>query len=717
MCLTGCVSVPTESVTPSITADELAQHVDFLTQPALRGRPARSHESKIVRDYLTERLTRYGCIPWKDTESFELDFGFGTNVIGVLPGSDPELSKETILVSAHYDHLKPKLFSYYPGACDNAASVAVLLELAEKLSQAKNRPKRSICFAFFDAEEQFCLGSFAFTCRDDYKESDIAAVVNMDLMGRNLLDVVDNCFVTVGTENYPQIHSKVSAACGQNNLKLIPFESALIGPASDHTAFTLVDRPVLFFTCGINKDYHQPTDTPDKIDYDKLLKENAVIEQAVLSLANAEAELFERTPSQVTPEKTESFSYILSKFKEHQEELKLDPNDIKTLDELIVKTDDIDPNTITHADLVALQRDALGDLLKLLKNYNPTLFEHSEHFIEFGKFYSINPREFVEISRKMIQHYLNNKPTLFGKNEFAYQDYLPITETSWGLTKIEEDQYLFGFIDLEIAAETRLQILTGASLSLDIHYKLTTCKGSLDEIIEYACLGGHHPSSQLVIETTHHFGPKDKKASPDSDNTLLSRQISLRSKLLKTIEQEFPEETTSPIFQKYKDPDMLLTDPNGADPFNNVSDIFLTPSDFEEPNKKKKVKKNKDKLQAQLIAILNDTSQHIENRVGAVGGLKDLKTEISLTAIAEVLDEATLYEHDPRMMSMMLRADHPLRHHPIVDRYVSGFEEKDEKYKGKTLGQIAYEQLKEATKKDFGQDKEAWKKWIKKRYR
>ncbi|MHC4952026.1 MAG: M20/M25/M40 family metallo-hydrolase, partial [Planctomycetota bacterium] len=163
--LTGCVTLPTESITQPITPEELSAHVDFLTLPALKGRPARSLESKIARDYLTGRLKQYGCVPWADTATFEQDFGLGTNVIGILPGSDPNLSNEIVLISAHYDHLKSKSFTYYPGAADNAAAVAVLLEIAEKLSQAEQNPKRSICFAFFDAEEKGCLGSFAFTSR------------------------------------------------------------------------------------------------------------------------------------------------------------------------------------------------------------------------------------------------------------------------------------------------------------------------------------------------------------------------------------------------------------------------------------------------------------------------------------------------------------------------------------------------------------------------
>ncbi len=707
--LSGCVSLPTELVTQTITSEELSGHVEFLTQPALKGRPAGSWESKHVRKYLSQRLQAYGCEPWAGNDTFELDFGFGKNIIGVLPGSDPELSKEIVLISAHFDHLKPKWFSYYPGAADNAAAVAVLLEIAEKISRAEQKPKRTVCFAFFDAEEMFCVGSFAFTCRDDYDNSKIVATINMDLLGRDLLDVVDRCLIVTGTENYAAIQENVSAACAQSNLKFIPLQTELIGPVGDHMAFVSSGRPVLFFTCGINKDYHQSTDTADKLNFSKLERESAVVENTLLALANADSALLTRSPAPITRQRVDSFSYILDKFKENQDVFKLDPNDLKILDEIIESTKQVDPNTASNAELVCLERDALGKLIKLLKNYDKRLSQFSQGFVEISRLYSINPKEVTGAYREMIQHYQTHKPTLFGKNEYTYHKNLPVTKKSWGLTKINDDEYIFGFVDIEIAFKNQLQILTGNSCQISLNYKHTAYKGFLCNIIDSAFLQKTCNLKNFSSEGYGKFRSVDTKLNPNLKNNLAKRKRDLWAAFLRTIEQEFPEVMSDPGFDKYKDPNLMPASPlSKSDPNQYIWSIFLTPDDVV----KKTDKQDNKELERLSIQTLN-TSGYVKDRVDAVVFLADLKTPNSLSAIVDVMDDETPYKIMPRLIS---NNNYPLRYHPIVSDYLLQEKEDLKKYKDKTLGQIAHEKLKEVTKKDFGKDKKAWKQWIEKKY-
>jgi Zn-dependent M28 family amino/carboxypeptidase len=259
-----------------------------LAQPALKGRKPRTWESATARRYLKSRFEAYGLLPWADRKGYEQSFGFGTNVIGVLPGSDPNLADEIVVVTAHYDHVGKTKQGLLLGACDNASGVAALLEIAEQLSMRSDRPRRPVCFASFDCEEQFTLGSFVFTCQKDFDPSKIAAVINIDLLGRDFLDVVPDSLFVVGTEPYPQMQAEILQAGAENRLKVLPVGTDIVGPRGDHVAFETMEIPVLFFTSGLNKDYHKPTDTADKIAYPKMNRSCALIAETIESLANTD---------------------------------------------------------------------------------------------------------------------------------------------------------------------------------------------------------------------------------------------------------------------------------------------------------------------------------------------------------------------------------------------------------------------------------------------
>ena len=141
----GCVSLPADRLSSAIEKQELSDHIHFLAQPALKGRKPKSWESATVRKYLKDRFASYGLVPWAGAKGYEQPFGYGTNVIGVLEGSDPNLADEIVILSAHYDHVGKTKNGVLLGASDNASGVAALLEIAEQFSLAKQRPKRSIC--------------------------------------------------------------------------------------------------------------------------------------------------------------------------------------------------------------------------------------------------------------------------------------------------------------------------------------------------------------------------------------------------------------------------------------------------------------------------------------------------------------------------------------------------------------------------------------------
>ena len=336
--ITGCVSIPLEELSWAIETEELSDHVHFLAQPALKGRKPRTWESATARQYLKSRFRDYGLLPWGGRRGYEQPFGFGTNVIGVLPGSEPNVADEIVILAAHYDHLGKGKKGIYHGACDNASGLSVLLEIAEKLALSEKRPRRSICFASFDCEEIYALGAFAFTCQKDFEKRKIAAVINIDLLGRDFLDVVDGSLFVVGTEAYPELRAHILQAGKETDVKILPVGTDLVGPRGDHAAFETMDIPVLFFTCGSYKDYHKPTDTAEKLNYPKMTSSAQVIFRTLDVLANAED--IDRPVPLKNGDKDEllTLKFILEKINSNHEELKLDDQQNEKLQQLAQET-------------------------------------------------------------------------------------------------------------------------------------------------------------------------------------------------------------------------------------------------------------------------------------------------------------------------------------------------------------------------------------------
>jgi hypothetical protein len=194
------------------------------------------------------------------------------NVIGVLEGSDPALRHEYVAYSAHMDHigLSPgQADSINNGADDNASGVAGLLELAEAFTRPGVRPKRSILFLAPSAEEPGLLGSAHFTEYPTVPLEQIVADINMDLIGRNWTDSV----IAVGLEQSDLGETLDRVVTAHPELRMTPipdrWPEERIFYRSDHYNFARKGVPILFFTSGTHADYHQPSDTPERINGEK----------------------------------------------------------------------------------------------------------------------------------------------------------------------------------------------------------------------------------------------------------------------------------------------------------------------------------------------------------------------------------------------------------------------------------------------------------------
>lgn len=190
------------------------------------------------------------------------------NVIAWLEGSDPKLKDQVIVVGAHYDHLGlggpnslfPRYGEIHHGADDNASGAAAVIELARIFAAEKPRPRRSILFVWFSGEEEGLLGSSEFVQHPPIPLTRVAAMINLDMVGR----MKNNALIIGGTGTTPS-WKPILERVNQNHHFDLKLQDEGYGP-SDHASFYKENVPVLFFFTGVHEDYHRPSDTADKID-------------------------------------------------------------------------------------------------------------------------------------------------------------------------------------------------------------------------------------------------------------------------------------------------------------------------------------------------------------------------------------------------------------------------------------------------------------------
>ena len=194
-----------------------------------------------------------------------------SNIVGYLPGNDPVLKDDVVVLGAHMDHLgyggpgsgslKPDTVAIHPGADDNASGTAGLLETAKYFSGQRALLRRSMAFLSFSGEELGVLGSDYYVKHPLMPLGKTTAMLNMDMIGR----MKDSVLVVEGMGTAPQWEPIVKKENADSALKL-KLKPDGYGP-SDHASFYGKDLPVMFFFTNLHDDYHRPSDTWDKINY------------------------------------------------------------------------------------------------------------------------------------------------------------------------------------------------------------------------------------------------------------------------------------------------------------------------------------------------------------------------------------------------------------------------------------------------------------------
>ena len=211
------------------------------------------------------------------------------NVVGVLPGRDPALSAEVVVIGAHYDHVGRVNGQVHPGADDNASGTALVVGLARAFAAGGGAP-RTLVFALFSGEELGLLGSRHYVRQPTVAMERTAAMVNLDMVGRMRGDKLTVSGVDTGLGL-----SRVVKDAARGVPVDLDVRGAPSGP-SDHDRFYRGGTPVLFFFTGTHEDYHTPGDTADKINAEGMARVAAVVAGTVERLADGPRATFARVP-------------------------------------------------------------------------------------------------------------------------------------------------------------------------------------------------------------------------------------------------------------------------------------------------------------------------------------------------------------------------------------------------------------------------------------
>jgi len=308
----------------TININDLYDHIEILASDSLEGRETGKPGQKMAAEYIANHFNKIGIPPYKGKKYFQkfkvkskrhvckcddCDLTFfkrifksnqiirGENVLGYIEGTD--LKEELIIITAHYDHLGKHDSLIFNGADDDASGVAGAMEIAEAFMIAKKEgfgPRRSILIMPVSGEEKGLLGSKYYTDNPIYPLEKTVANLNIDMIGR-LDDWHDN-------GNYVYLIGSDRLSLELHNINE-DINSKYIGLdldykfndeedpnryyyRSDHYNFAKNNIPVIFYFNGIHEDYHRPSDTIEKLDFNKIETITRLVFLTAWELANRE---------------------------------------------------------------------------------------------------------------------------------------------------------------------------------------------------------------------------------------------------------------------------------------------------------------------------------------------------------------------------------------------------------------------------------------------
>ena len=250
----------------------LEKHLYYLASDSLHGREAGSEDGVKARAYILNEWNQIGIDTFLP-EGYEMPFtrnGLNmANLVGIIPGNDPELKDEYILLGAHFDHIGYKNGEICNGADDNASGSTALIEIARILKENQSKLKRSVIIAAFDGEEKGLWGSQALADRmsQDGTIGSIKCMMSIDMVGwyakNGQLEILGAGTIKDGKK-------LLNDNAGQLKLKIEDFETAVLTATDTRSFAKKYNVPTLHMFTGLKSPYHKPADDADLIDYDGL---------------------------------------------------------------------------------------------------------------------------------------------------------------------------------------------------------------------------------------------------------------------------------------------------------------------------------------------------------------------------------------------------------------------------------------------------------------
>ncbi|OUR97732.1 peptidase M28 [Flavobacteriales bacterium 33_180_T64] len=294
-----------ETYLNTITEDELKEHVYTFSSDEFQGRragePGHHKASKFLKDYYIQEDIKsplgskyYQYIP---EAYFSEGIKDSQNVIAFIEGS--QFPNEVIIISAHSDHEGFNATEIYNGADDNGSGTAAVLEMAQAFKKAAldgHSPKRSIVFLHLTGEEVGLNGSRYYTQYPVFSMKNTVANLNIDMIGRvdDAHKDAENYVYVIGADRLSTELHYISEEAN-NKFAGLDLDYKLNKDndpnryyyRSDHYNFAQKGVPVIFYFNGEHEDYHEPTDTPEKINYALLKQRTKLIFATAWYLANS----------------------------------------------------------------------------------------------------------------------------------------------------------------------------------------------------------------------------------------------------------------------------------------------------------------------------------------------------------------------------------------------------------------------------------------------
>tara|TARA_X000000950_G_scaffold33789_1_gene36304 strand:- start:674 stop:1699 length:1026 start_codon:yes stop_codon:yes gene_type:complete len=308
----------------SITSKELSDLIYEFSSDKFEGRNTGEPGQKLAVEFIRNFYKSNNIIKADNTEDYfqkflvdfdsrevtrpdninedNMDWVKTENVAALIEGST--YPNEYIVLTAHLDHVGTENGEIFNGADDNGSGSMALLEIAEAFKLAEldgNRPKRSIVILHVSAEEKGLLGSRYYTENPLYPLDDTITNLNLDMIGRT--DPTrnsnnDEYVYLIGTDRLSTMLHETSEKVNDRTVKLeLDYRfNAWDDPnrfyeRSDHWHFAKNNIPVIFYFSGTHEDYHQPTDTAEKIRYDLLTKRTRLTFHTAWEIANMDEKI------------------------------------------------------------------------------------------------------------------------------------------------------------------------------------------------------------------------------------------------------------------------------------------------------------------------------------------------------------------------------------------------------------------------------------------